>query len=490
MKPRNCVIYCRVSTDEQAMYGSSLDAQERACRAFASSAGYDVLRVFVERGESAKTQNRPELKNLIKYCLLNSEEVSAVVVWKTDRLTRKLEDLLDLTQNFKRQNIDILTTTEKNGSDPESMLMRNINGVFAQYENDKNSERTRAGMREALRQGRWLWPTFGYSFVMESDGKRVVHPNEKAPIVKKAFDLAVKGIYTQAEILQIIRRDGYCMLKGHLSNILANPVYAGLIPDKYGINNGQFIQGRHEPIITQEQYFKVQDILHGRRPTMVPKRRNHPLFPLRRFVICQDCGRFMTSSIANGKKIKVPYYHCSRKGEQRVQKKVLERYYEEYLASIKPAPEILKVFEAMVSDIYQDKTADRKMMYHKAQTELDALRVRKSKVIGLIADQLISDEDGREELAKINEDIQERERLLNNTGEFEDLKSCWSFAKYFILNACELWRKGDLALKQKIQGLITPSGFTFDGRLIKPLKNPYFISIFAQKQGSCINWGG
>lgn len=490
MKPKNCVIYCRVSTDEQAMFGSSLDAQERACRAFATSAGYEVSQVFVERGESAKTQNRPELKTLIKYCITNSEMISAVVVWKTDRLTRKLEDLLELTQNFRRLDIDILTTTEKNGSDPESMLMRNINGVFAQYENDKNSERTRAGMREALRQGRWLWPTYGYSFVMESDGKRVIHPNAQAPVVKKIFDLAVKGLYSQAEILQMIRADGVKMLKGNLSRILGNPVYCGLIPDKYWDNDGQFIRARHAGIIPQEQYMRVQDILHGRRPSATPKRRNHPLFPLRRFVICSECGRFMTASIANGKKIKVPYYHCSRTGEERVQKKILETKYEEFLQSIKPQPEILKVFEAMVADIYRDKTADAKIRLQKTESELAELRTRKSKVIGLIADHIISEEDGREELMKINEGIAQREQLLNGNGEYADLKSCWSFTKYFILNASELWKRGDLALKQKIQGLITPAGFTFDGTLIKPLKIPYFISVFAQKQGSCLNWGG
>ena len=60
------IIYCRVSTKEQAEKGYSLEGQEKDCRQFALNQGLNGVKVFVERGESAKTQDRTQLKNLIQ----------------------------------------------------------------------------------------------------------------------------------------------------------------------------------------------------------------------------------------------------------------------------------------------------------------------------------------------------------------------------------------------------------------------------------------
>ena len=87
-----CIIYSRVSTKEQAEQGYSLEAQEKECQKSASNNGFEVDRVFVERGESAKTQNRTELQKLIKYAVENKRKLSSMVIWKYDRLARNLSD--------------------------------------------------------------------------------------------------------------------------------------------------------------------------------------------------------------------------------------------------------------------------------------------------------------------------------------------------------------------------------------------------------------
>ena len=73
------VIYTRVSSKYQ-VDNYSLDTQERACREFAARAGYDVIKVFTERGESAKTADRTELQAMLKYVAENARVLGTVIV--------------------------------------------------------------------------------------------------------------------------------------------------------------------------------------------------------------------------------------------------------------------------------------------------------------------------------------------------------------------------------------------------------------------------
>ena len=75
----NAIIYTRVSTKNQAEEGYSLAGQEKDCKTFAEMNGYKVSKVFVEKGESAKTQDRTELQNLMKFCIANKKNIDAII---------------------------------------------------------------------------------------------------------------------------------------------------------------------------------------------------------------------------------------------------------------------------------------------------------------------------------------------------------------------------------------------------------------------------
>ncbi len=77
----NGVIYCRVSSKEQ-IEGTSLESQESACREYARQHDLKILRVFVERGESAKFADRTQLLDLIDYCKASKGGVQVLLVWK------------------------------------------------------------------------------------------------------------------------------------------------------------------------------------------------------------------------------------------------------------------------------------------------------------------------------------------------------------------------------------------------------------------------
>ena len=162
------------------------------------------------------------------------------------------------------------------------------------------------------------------------------------------------------------------------------------------------------------QFFKVQAILDGRRPNIVPRQKNNPLFPLRRYIVCAKCGKLLTACNARGKKIKVPYYQCTTKGCPRFQKKVIEPKYLEYIRQNKPSEEILSLFEQIVIDKFNEKTADLRKEKQKVVQSIAELREQKSRVINLMGRGSVPEKDGAEELKKLNMQITEKENLISD----------------------------------------------------------------------------
>ena len=114
------VIYCRVSTEEQAKHGFSLGQQQKECVEFAVKSGYEVDKIFIEEGESAKNLVRTELKKMFEYCVENRKKIDALIFWKWDRLSRgEQKDYLVLGEFFNKNQIKPLSVTENNDDTPE-----------------------------------------------------------------------------------------------------------------------------------------------------------------------------------------------------------------------------------------------------------------------------------------------------------------------------------------------------------------------------------
>jgi site-specific DNA recombinase len=153
---KRAVIYTRVSSKEQ-VGGYSLETQERTCHEYAARLGYDISKVFVERGESAKTANRTELQNMLRYIVANSKSLEAVIVYKVDRLDCNTVDHAQLKVLFLRYGLRLLSATESFDDTPVGKLMENQLTGFAQFDNDIRIERCRNGMVAAVATGRYVW---------------------------------------------------------------------------------------------------------------------------------------------------------------------------------------------------------------------------------------------------------------------------------------------------------------------------------------------
>src|ERR1035438_5645276 len=158
----NTVIYCRVSSKEQ-IEGTSLETQEAACRDYAHAKGMNVLKVFVEQGESAKFADRTQLLELIDFSRQSKDKVDTLLVWKIDRFARNVADHYSIKTTLLKYGVRVASVTEPIDSDPTGKLMEGALASVAQFDNDVRAMRTVQGMRRRIQDGIWpRKPPLGY----------------------------------------------------------------------------------------------------------------------------------------------------------------------------------------------------------------------------------------------------------------------------------------------------------------------------------------
>ncbi len=495
MENKKAVIYCRVSTEEQADKGESLASQERRCLAYAQHQGLQVVERFIERGVSGRTANRPQFIRMEQFVIRN--KIPFIVCVKIDRFMRNTLEYSFAIQKLKRYNVKVLFVEGTNANDAGGKLQQDIAASFAEYESNLNSERTRLGNEQAFLSGRWIKQTCGYSFRPQLVGgqtKKVLTPNDDAKHVIKAFELMGKGIYSQREVLRELAKDGFKMYPQNFSRILTNSVYCGILPDMHNMNRGKPVQGIHQALVSKELFNRVQDVLKGRRPHIVPHLRNNPDFPLRRSVLCPKCGHKLTASKHKGEHGHYGYYYwCQHGCHYSLRKQDLEPKYYEYLQELTPSPRMVKLLEAIIIDKWNSQVVDIKKQSQEQERKIKQLKETKSRLLRMAANTEwdgASSKDIKDEIVKINNEINEAEVVCKQAAETIDVTECWEFAQYFLTHMADLWQTAGIDLRQRIQGLITPEGFVLEGEFIKPIKNPYFISILCQKNKDYNKKGG
>lgn len=146
--------YIRVSTQDQAREGWSLDAQRRRIQAFCEAKGWPLDEVYADEGVSA-VKHRPAWEKLLANVL--ADGVTHVVALKLDRFGRSALDLLETYKAFENKGVALVVVDDAiDTSTPAGRLMRTVLAAIAEFERDIISERTKAALVEAKAQGRQL----------------------------------------------------------------------------------------------------------------------------------------------------------------------------------------------------------------------------------------------------------------------------------------------------------------------------------------------
>jgi DNA invertase Pin-like site-specific DNA recombinase len=473
------IVYVRVSTKEQVEEGNSLSTQEKICRDYARHKGYDIAEVFIEQGESAKTADRTELQKLLRYCSEKKNNIKAVIIYRLDRLSRNTDDYSQLRLLLKRYGVEIKSTSEHFENNPVGRFMENTMANIAQFDNDIRAERCSGGMKEAMRDGRYVWGApVGYSNVRVL-GKATIAQNDMAPLVRETFELVAENNHSLEDVRQIMEKRGLVLKSGkplgkpYFYQLFHNRTYMGLI-EKFGESH----KGNFEPIVKEDLFNQVQRVLKNRGKKMSNYKRDCDDFPLRRFAFSAE-GRKITGSWSQGgNKKKYPFYNFGLKGSNLKRDDVHDEF-KSFLETYSFKEEhIVLLKEEMQKKLVKAGEKERK--------EADTMRKRLSELEqkqGLLVqknlDGVISDVILKQQLEHVEKEMFELGLLLATKVENEqDPIELISFAETYLKNPSAVWEKVNLDTKLKLQWFEFPSGIVFED---KKFRTPQVASIFNAK---------
>ena len=342
-------LYTRVSTEDQAREGFSLEVQRDYLLQYAKNFGWDVFctmsgrDVYMDDGYSGGNMDRPALQRLLFDA--KNKQFDLVMVYKQDRLSRKLKDLLALLEEFEALGIGYKSATEPfdTTSSAGKMAIQML-GSCAEFERNRLVERVFPGMIVGVKKGHWQgarYAPYGYRYNKEIK-KFEVHP-EEAKIVKEIFSMYLGGKSTSQIAghyynLGIASRQGGKFYTKFISSILKSKAYLGTLvwnkrryDKKEKTKNGEGkgykyvnndpskiieVPNTHEPIITQRDFDEARALLKRNRTNGVVRFRNN-VYHLSGILKCNECGgnyRGMTAIVNHRTKMRRPWYRCSSKG--------------------------------------------------------------------------------------------------------------------------------------------------------------------------------
>ncbi len=191
---RRTSAYIRVSTEEQATIGVSLDAQEARIAAYAIAMGFNVSDVVQDAGVSAKTLQRPGIGKILND--VRAGKIERVIILKLDRITRSTRDLAELLETFAKADAALVSVSESlDTKSAAGRLVVNMLGVVAQWEREAIGERTATALGHKRLTSQAYGPTpFGY----RREGKTLVPEATEQAALTEALRLDRAGFSFRA----------------------------------------------------------------------------------------------------------------------------------------------------------------------------------------------------------------------------------------------------------------------------------------------------
>jgi len=455
-KPR-AVGYTRVSSERQ-VENLSLDTQDDKIREFCDRNGWELVAIFKEEGESAKTVDRTKFMEMLQFCRQKKNRINVAVVYAVNRFARKWEDHAVAAAKLLSWGVKLRSVTEPIDETPVGTFMAGVFAGVAQLENDMKSINVTNGMLKAVRLGRWpFMVVIGYKKV---EGSIVLDP-EKAPLIREGFVRMSTGRYTAKQVLDELNALGLRTLKGKrisvqtFHHILRNAFYAGWVQVKKW---AEMRQGQFEPLIDQATFDKVQAILANRRPTITPIRRNRPDFPLRGYVKCGKCGAPLTGGWSTGhSKRRYPYYHCSKHcAGMGILAESLEQKYLAILDKMRMNPALVSNFVEIILDVWREKHADALQRVEAAKQQQKKSEERRQRLVDAMVDGLLDKETFQKQSKRLEVEIAAA-RCEVEDARLKDLnvEEALEFAKQVVSDPAKIWQEASLDQRQRLQKVLT-----------------------------------
>ena len=342
------VIYARYSSDNQRE--ESIEGQIRECTAFAEKNGITILKHYIDRAYSAKTDNRPEFQRMIRDC--KEKLFDMILVWKLDRFSRNRYDSIIYKHTLKKNGVRLVSVNEPISESAEGVLLESVLEGFAEYFSLDLAEKVNRGLTENALKCKFNGgnPTIGY--VIDQEQYFQIDP-VKAPFVLDAFKMYDEGS-TMSEIRDYLNEHNVLNNRGNphtvnsVAKILKNRRYIGeykyrdiVVPD--GI----------PAIVPVDLFERVQEKIEKNKKAPA-RHKAEDDYLLTTKLFCGHCGAYMCGESGRGHSGKVyHYYKCVSVKKKRTdcKKKAVKKDWIEDLV-IRHTMEMVnddKVIEAIVA---------------------------------------------------------------------------------------------------------------------------------------------
>jgi len=303
-------LYIRVSTEEQATEGQSVDAQIEILSQYCKLFQIEIYEIYRDLGISGKdTQSRPGLIKMLQDARLG--RFNMVLVWKISRLSRSLKDLLWILDELERQGIVFSSYSEKfDTSTPVGKMTLQLLGSIAEFERNTIIDNVKMGLQEYARKGGKTGTVLGYDNV----NKQLVINEVESEIVKLIYKLYTMNQMSMAQISDYLNIMGFKTKRNNSFNkdsiavILSNPVYIGVNRHKIGQRDEYSTTGSHQQIIDSDTWNAAQK-LREKNKTKRPSRSTNP-FVFSGKVLCPLCGNPMYGFTSCSGSRNYRYYRC------------------------------------------------------------------------------------------------------------------------------------------------------------------------------------
>ncbi|OGW85721.1 MAG: hypothetical protein A3C35_02270 [Omnitrophica bacterium RIFCSPHIGHO2_02_FULL_46_11] len=387
-------IYTRVSTEDQAREGYSLDVQRDYLIDFAKREGFQIhfsdskSKIYIDDGFSGYSLDRPAMSQLLQDA--RARKFDLILVYKLDRFSRRLRDILNILDELDSLGVQFKSATEPYDTTTSSgKLMLQQLGSFAEFERNRIIERVVPGMVRGVQAGHWQgarYSPFGYRY--DKTTKRLSIEESEAKLVREIFKRYIAGESTQ-EIggdfyeRKVPSRSGGEFNSSLIRRIIRNKIHIGKLVwnehhyDKkqrtlrgyrYVKNDPSEIieaDGLHEAIISEDVFYRAQSIMDRNRKGKFYKRHKRD-YPVSGILTCAKCGSsyhgiYNVSNHMTGEKR--AYYRCSGRasknihcGNSDLRAEIPEAHIFGILESLFSSPEIQKQrLKNLIADRYQEE---------------------------------------------------------------------------------------------------------------------------------------
>lgn len=452
------IAYIRVSTDRQVKDGTSLVTQRRRVGEYAALKRYSLVKQFVEEGESAKTDKRPVLQEMLKFCKEQRGKIDVLIFPKIDRFARYSADYHYLKGYLREQGIRVESTDERFDDSPSGRFLESLLAATAQFDNDVRSERAYNGMREAVVEGRWVWGApRGYRNVQIGNKATIEPDSVVGPIIIEAFEQAATMTPVK-EVLEWLKSHDVSMSRSSFHRMLHNKAYIGVI-EAFGTT--QHAAPPFFPLVSERLFRRAQDAIVRRKASPVYEREN-AAFPLRGTVRC-PCGRFLTASWARGRTARYPYYRCRSCARVNLRGEFIEG---EFLKSLETLRNTFTFDDRMVRNLkkqWADDTEGEANRQENMEREVAKLEALQQRLTLKVAEGVVPDDLARQQFEEIDSKLTSLKGdlllLADGSVPFEQLIG---HARSFFRQVDQLWLYSELSVRKRIQRILFPQGATLD----------------------------